>query len=165
MLHGLVSILTLLAMLLHAAFGCCWHHTHAGCQTEGMKCVADQESANDAHEHHVCSNSRDKGHGQHSETEESGRAVGASSVTSHEQDDRHHEHGGCDEDSCKYVASNVFKVPTPADGCWIFEGFSTADVLTSRLVVGLRCDRWWSNSLLVYEAGPSVRDLTQTWLL
>lgn len=162
MFHGFVSTLTLLAMLLHAAFGCCWHHTHAACHAEGTQCAAVQTSANDTHEHHACSHSHGTGHSHHSESEDSGRAAGASSST---HEDHQPEHGGCDEDICKYVASSVFKVPTPADGCWVFEGLPTVDALTSRLVAGLRCDRWGSDSLLVYAAGPRVRDLTQTWLL
>ena len=43
-MHAILSSLTASLLLIHAAFGCCWHHDHA--------CSASAESIHHAADHH-----------------------------------------------------------------------------------------------------------------
>lgn len=81
--------ITTLALLVHAAIGCCWHHGHA-CVPKGNGSVAKAVGVCQGHLH--CGS-----HGHEGERQ--------SDDTSHPSDDGSHEHQ-CEGSDCNFVLSD-----------------------------------------------------------
>jgi hypothetical protein len=90
------TALTLLAALLHGAFGCCWHHGHTGSSDDCRAAsVAIEESSHRAH----CDSHR------HADASTTNRESSP--------DDSDNDHEGCDESRCVYLTSKTWTCTTP----------------------------------------------------
>lgn len=96
MMTGLTTSAMLAVMVLHAAFGCCWHHDHGSCA--GSKAGEASSTATCCHDH---------GHHQH---EQSGEPA-PHAPTGGETPDGEHDHGDCTSDLCRFVSSLLVEVP------------------------------------------------------
>ncbi len=88
---GLTTIAMLAVMLLHAFFGCCWHHSH--------DCCAQFEPASN---HHHCG---------HDHEEHEGHQHPGPSPNDEETPAGGHEHRVCCGDHCEFVKSAEIAVP------------------------------------------------------
>ncbi|MCA9072299.1 MAG: hypothetical protein KDA84_25405 [Planctomycetaceae bacterium] len=156
MFRSFVSLLTLLAMVLHASLGCCWHHAHA----QGTGCCQHEGEVQTVTESPACTCSHSTAH--HQTTKSTGTVDQADSSPGNHHD---HHHGNCDQGTCKYLPANSLEIPTPSDDPLCLNWLPALDSLSLQSVAGIHGNRWWADTFLAQTASPCVRDLTQVWLL
>lgn len=97
-------------MVLHAVFGCCWHHDHKHCAERGA--VDDPATISSGHDH--------EGHGNHHHHK------GVHAPHAHlggEIPANGHDHEDCASDACCFVTPVLVQVPVALVG-WF--GFITS---------------------------------------
>ncbi|MEW4527980.1 hypothetical protein [Maioricimonas sp. JC845] len=159
MIHSFAHVMTLLAVTVHAVFGCCWHHGHAseccggagtGTATvlAGPGCDHDHDDepdslAHDCHRHaHPCSE-----HGD-----------GSDEPREHE----HHDHEPCEESSCSYSLTVAPKIELvgPLVG-WLTDPDSRPFSLLAATVPGGSGTR----TVGLSRGAPGICAHLQVWLL
>ena len=90
MFQSIISILTTVAVALHAMLGCCSHHAHA-CETDGGNRSVQ-------HSHTVCS------HGHHESDEHEPRDNRDSD--GHDRDQNNGHRHSCDEGDCSFAPAS-----------------------------------------------------------
>lgn len=119
MTTGLTTAATLAVMLLHAAFGCCWHHEHGRCAA--TEAGDDHTAASCDHDHEGHEHDRGEGHSPHfhlgGEAPEGG-----------------HDHGDCASDMCRFVSSAPMDLPL-AEVSWV--GVSGTEAGLASLLVAV----------------------------
>lgn len=146
MFHSLATVSTLLTMLFHSIFGCCWHHVHA---------MVSPTNIAASNEHSKCS-----GHGRRESREHECHELQSpcGSVPEHPGSPEipccpRENESPCGEDECTFVVSEVVKVDfsnwellpdrayfatsEPAQSCssqdkWLLLGIATPGVLSPR---------------------------------
>ena len=86
-----LTALTGLTLLLHAVFGCCWHHAHLA----GVEEIRWEGGWHDHHAAGIGQAAEDACHEPHD----------------HPADAPPHRHGPCDEDACVYLTAASAPVP------------------------------------------------------
>jgi hypothetical protein len=158
MFRSLVSLMTLLAMLLHAWMGCCWHHAHAhpGDCPEHPGLL---ETVSHSHGS-VCPH-----HGDHQHLQNGKEQGEIPQTQSQEPNSPRHNHHDCDEGTCQYLAGNILKVPAPADGQGSLDWLPALSSPLAQRIAGLHGACWRADAKVSSAAKPHVRALTQVWLL
>lgn len=100
MVRSLAIAATLLPMLFHSIFGCCWHHAHEGMSRQSVQ-VAETQPPCQGHKHHEC----------HSPAglQQCGSDTPRSGLPCCPDDDQHR----CDEERCTYIWSETLRPECP----------------------------------------------------
>lgn len=153
-----ITLATLLAMLLHAGIGCCWHHAHpdhAVCmeQASGRETVSDTQAS--ACCHHKC----------HRHSHAGTEGIDGSEGPSPKPDRHQPAHEDCSDETCQYLLADILKAPAPAEGSSVLDAPAALSSQVALRMVGLHGDRWRADATLSHAKRPHARELTQVWLL
>ncbi|WP_145359376.1 hypothetical protein [Alienimonas californiensis] len=155
MLRLVTPLVTLAAVLSHAALGCCMHHAHAGdpcCGAEptSAPCHAAHAHGDEAHDH---------GHSHHGSDHDPSNDAG------HQHDDPSqddpHQHEGCGESECSWLTASVAACPALAPVG--FRPLSDLDLTGG--VSGGGLDAWSRSHRDAARSGPGDRLRTRVFLL
>ena len=147
----LAVLATLLPMLFHSVFGCCWHHAHSGCHSHfGATSIVDARPT-EIHQH-TC------GHHQQTTDTSSSGLNGAPSCRLPQPILPSHQ---CDEEHCVYVVEKAHVFAVFQLSGWTSPGLNLAicpECLSDRIVGQISCVR-------DKKAGAELRALVQVWLV
>ena len=157
MISNSIAVLTALTMLAHSMWGCCWHHSH------GVDHPAACAVARSGHRHVAAHVGRDiAGHSNRC-CDDRSRSVDRG-VYVYEDDAEHNDgpaHEPCDEVRCTFVTTSPVN----------FDGLLAATVAIWPMAPELSApltkvaSRKHAADTRAPLSAPSLRAMTQTWLL
>jgi hypothetical protein len=157
MFRYFVTFMTLIAMLLHAGFGCCWHHAHADHEVSLASAgQSEQVSPSNAGCCHHC------GH-RHSSSTADEDSDPQGPVSGSEDQPSHHD--DCSGATCQYLLADVLKAPSPAEGHATLDGLFLEPLQIGPKVAGQSGDCWKADAALSEAQRPKLRAVTQVWLI
>lgn len=143
-MKSMVSSTVLVAVLGHAALGCCWHHAHSA-GSEG-----DSHAATRGREHHAGHSHAIPGHNHLLDL-----------FAQQQGDEREHDHVPCQDDSCTYLTTKSVELsdaPAPSETDWLIRALSLPERHTLPADAGA-----------LFSTTPACSQehcaLTQVWLL
>ena len=157
MFHSIITILTTVAVALHAMLGCCVHHDHSCCDSHGLAAVIQHADADCSHDHDS------HGHHQHEDANSSGEDA---------ENDRGHQHQhdggqphGCDEGDCSFTSvqrtSDLELMLTFSMWCQTLVDVTHADAMDSLVALNLAAE---SPPDPLTDSG-TARAISQVWRL